>query len=821
MRKNGLVLSGFLALVVSVLLLSSGLVVICSESSESGGRGVKADMQTVSTYFDDNATLGARSDYVNGTGAQGWMVFWTNYNGGTGTGWGNNDGIITGAEKTALAWTYDPVLTETSYGNMMDVLYPDAYTELGPDGVQDGWDINSQVTIIAINASAGTVGWTHTKNTTGKATWALPEFEMAQIPVPTASLVGSDIKLDWASLPAQRREWTPAPTDGDATITDGEVDAECVGYFVYRSTTNATWNDNLSVGPVHGNISDWQLVSGVTPIPRIMTSWTDTTVEVGKTYFYSLKLAFNSSCYVETIWGGLGSNPITVTDTTPPTIFHELPFPSTLTNTPIPINATITDPSGIKSATLYYQGVGATGYASTTMTNTTHPQIYSAQIPGQTSKGKVYYNITTFDNYNNFATTDYYEIEIIERLGGVVGRVINSTNETEGIADANVTVFNETLRLYFYGLTNATGYFNITGVPPGYYTIRAKKQHYWRDERPIQVKAGEINNDTEKNPLALYYDATAPVIDSATATPPNGSIVTDSTPTISINYTDNPPHGEYGIELASVILKINDKQVPPTRITNKSITYTPSLLQPLEDGEYTVYVYVEDKAGNPYNFSWSFTIITKGSLQGFVMDYYGKAVEGATVELLNETAVVKTSVTDQNGSYKFENIAKGFYTVRVTHEEYTFKTARILIMPSQLVYRNFTAEAVTNYIFGYVLDENNKPLVGARVTASSPLYTAHTYTTLSGYYIILGLPAGVYYNLTAEKEGYYPDSRIDLKLDAKEPLNQDFLLKAKPEVAVPPAPKKPAFIPDVSVVAAIIALLVVTGVKALKRRKTL
>ncbi|MDI6856648.1 MAG: carboxypeptidase regulatory-like domain-containing protein, partial [Candidatus Thermoplasmatota archaeon] len=413
------------------------------------------------------------------------------------------------------------------------------------------------------------------------------------------------------------------------------------------------------------------------------------------------------------------------------------------------------------------------------------------------------------DNYNNTAShpeTGNNTVIILPVASYISGRVINSTNETEGIASANVTVFNETFSNS--SLTNATGYFNIT-VPPGDYTIKAKKQHYWRDERPVKV---EHAKPAENVTLALYYDATAPVIDLNTANPPNGSIITDSTPVISINYTDSPK-GEEGIDVESVILKINNRAVAPT-ITNKSVTYNPPL-SGLDDGEYTVYVELRDRAGNPCNASWSFTIVTKGTVKGFVKDSYGNAIRGATVELLSETATVESTATDQDGSYEFLNIRKGRYWVRVTADELRFKAKTVLVEPLGIAWANFTAEAVRSYIFGYVIDENNNPVVGAKVTASSPYYTAHAYTNLSGYYKILGLPVGIY-NLTAERSGYQTGQRT-ISLTQEEPLEQVFVLAKSPEL-VAPAQKKPAFIPDVSIAAAILALILIAGVNTLRHR---
>jgi hypothetical protein len=779
----------FVAVSLIALLVCTALAISAQPEQE---KGTKADAQQLKTVCYNNETTGARPWYINNTGVKGYIVYWTTKSHVAPTA--THPVIFRGSDAgTGGESKYSGTVTASQVWYLME----NAYSDLAPTG---GWLYESQATFIYENAT-GYIGWTYTKNSGKNDPQNLDRVYLVKIPAPTATVSGSNINAEWSAVTMKLQSEQDPNTD----ITD--INAQLKGYTVWRSTTNATWNDNSSVGPVRGNISDWQRVSG--PVPISGTSWTDTTVEVGKTYYYSLKLAFNGTCPVETMWGSLGSNPVTITDISPPIITHT-PITSAFISTQIPITATISDSSGIKEAKLWYKGVNDSEY-TIKMKNETNPTIYSGVIPAQATEGTVKYYINATDNYNNSNQTQIYHITISATTGGVSGRVINSTNETEGIANANVTVFND-----FFSksnLTNATGYFNITNIPPGDYTIKATKQYYWRDWRFVKVEAGKT---TENVVLALYYDPVPPIIDLNTAKPPNGSVITDCTPTISINYTDEP-WGEKGIDEASIVLKINDKVAIPITKTNKSIIYKPSLVAPLEDGDYTVKIYIEDKAGNARSASWSFTIITKGSLAGWVKDYYGNAIESAVIELLNTTSVVTTTITDSNGSYQLFNITKGFYSIRAKAESYTFKSRTVLIEPLQTVYVNFTAEVVRNDIFGFVFDEEQKPLVGVEVVAESPFYTAHSYTNLSGYYIISGLPVGTY-NITAQKSGYKTETRINMELTSERSRNEDFILVRTTEAA-PPIPSKPAFIPDVSIIATITALCVVAGIKAVKRKK--
>ena len=92
---------------------------------------------------------------------------------------------------------------------------------------------------------------------------------------------------------------------------------------------------------------------------------------------------------------------LSIIDKTPPSIIHSK-VTSGLENTNLEINATITDSSGIKSATLYYRTKGATLWTLTTMNKT--DSTYSAKIPADYVKlAGVEYYIMAVDYFNNTA----------------------------------------------------------------------------------------------------------------------------------------------------------------------------------------------------------------------------------------------------------------------------------------------------------------------------------------------------------------------------------------------------------------------------------
>ena len=57
-----------------------------------------------------------------------------------------------------------------------------------------------------------------------------------------------------------------------------------------------------------------------------------------------------------------------------------------------------------------------------------------------------------------------------------------------------------------------------------------------------------------------------------------------------------------------------------------------------------------------------------GVVRGQVKDEFGGVVVGATVTLVDATGAEKTATTDEEGTYVFNNVAPGRYTVRAAAE---------------------------------------------------------------------------------------------------------------------------------------------------------
>ena len=173
---------------------------------------------------------------------------------------------------------------------------------LWPSWVNDEW-----TTIISQNAANGCLGYTCINVLSAGPDPDIQHGEAAMIPIPSSSVSNDEVTLTWQDF-----DDPPAPIPSDNPQQYSQV----VGYMLYRSTTNATWNNNPAMGPVSGSISDWELIAG-SEVSPINSPYMDTLPASG-IYYYSVKPVFNGTPdNVSARWGGLGSSPIAYNYITP------------------------------------------------------------------------------------------------------------------------------------------------------------------------------------------------------------------------------------------------------------------------------------------------------------------------------------------------------------------------------------------------------------------------------------------------------------------------------------------------------------------------
>ena len=205
-------------------------------------------------------------------------------------------------------------------------------------------------------------------------------------------------------------------------------------------------------------------------------------------------------------------------------------------------------------------------------------------------------------------------------LGSIltIAMMVQGVNAQFNSASIDGYIFNETGAPLGGALVEwrntATGEFiaNSTSATDGFYfmnhmydgtmesLINASKVGYSANSTVISMTAAFPPAAYHAN-LTLEQDVTPPNI--INLQPPNGSIMSTNTPTISAEYSDAS-----GINTGAVTVSVDEIDVTASAaITESGISYEPS---PLAEGEHNVSVYVEDNANNPATANWTFTVDT-------------------------------------------------------------------------------------------------------------------------------------------------------------------------------------------------------------------
>jgi pilus assembly protein TadC len=113
-------------------------------------------------------------------------------------------------------------------------------------------------------------------------------------------------------------------------------------------------------------------------------------------------------------------------------------------------------------------------------------------------------------------------------------------------------------------------------------------------------------------PVGHAAPAASPIVFSK-ATPAPGSLVSSTTPTIQVSYSDSAS----AINTADVFMVVDNINVTSfqgTTITTSQISYVPPAILALKNGLHNVTVYAGDSAGNTASISWNFTVNTSAAV---------------------------------------------------------------------------------------------------------------------------------------------------------------------------------------------------------------
>ena len=233
-----------------------------------------------------------------------------------------------------------------------------------------------------------------------------------------------------------------------------------------------------------------------------------------------------------------------------------------------------------------------------------------------------------------------YEIgtRTVDEVGNVNGTWVNGTAKTLSVIyysfGVNITVdktektttpnVNATFVLTLKNTGNVVDTFNLTYTNPDNARVGLSQAQIMLDPLVtgtvllnvtdatenifrVNVTAASQGNESEVDYVntTTTVDGTPPAIDLTSRRPADNAFITDSIPTIGVNYTD----ALSGINASSVILKLDGIDVTSrSNVTASSVSYTP--IMDLADGDHNASVIVSDNAKNTNATNWTFKVDT-------------------------------------------------------------------------------------------------------------------------------------------------------------------------------------------------------------------
>ncbi|MEO2068882.1 MAG: carboxypeptidase regulatory-like domain-containing protein [Desulfurobacteriaceae bacterium] len=143
-------------------------------------------------------------------------------------------------------------------------------------------------------------------------------------------------------------------------------------------------------------------------------------------------------------------------------------------------------------------------------------------------------------------------------------------------------------------------------------------------------------------------------------------------------------------------------------------------------------------------------LVFEGSLTGKVIDSTGNPIQNALVFLKPDKDNYLLAITDDNGYFKFTNLAKGTYTVLIKKEGFIPKTVENIDLSSlskDLGTIFLSPSETTGAIAGYVYFSDSTEHAGIDITVErldGEFETKQNGSLIDGAFLITGLPEGKY-----------------------------------------------------------------------------
>ncbi len=417
------------------------------------------------------------------------------------------------------------------------------------------------------------------------------------------------------------------------------------------------------------------------------------------------------------------------------------------------ISGTILDSENsnpIEGAIIVLEGTtytATTGVDGTYLITDIYPETYDV-----TASADNYYPETKTDQVVLSGETTIIDFNLNPLPGTISGTVINS-EFLFPIEGAIITIEGTT----YSAQSAADGSFLMDNIDPGTYDISATADSYYPKTITGQIVISEqttiVNFALDEIPTGTISGT---VIDTETLNPiENAEITVDGTSysaftNSSGNYLiDNVSTGTY-----SVIASANGYY--PKIIPNQVVI-----------GDQTTIV------------DFSLFKIPSGSIAGIVTDSgTGNPIEGATISIFGTSYLTFSS---QTGEYLIEDVGMGIYSVTASANGYytdTIHNQEVFEGQATIIDFSLLQKLPTGSIAGTVIDFITfNPIEGAIVTIEETSQTAISGS--DGSYSIEEVEVGTY-TITADANGYYPDTKLNQQVFEGETTVVNFFLVEMP-----------------------------------------
>ncbi|WP_169907692.1 carboxypeptidase regulatory-like domain-containing protein [Priestia abyssalis] len=333
------------------------------------------------------------------------------------------------------------------------------------------------------------------------------------------------------------------------------------------------------------------------------------------------------------------------------------------------------------------------------------------------------------------------------------------TGNSNPVQNATVTLTNNLGAVIAQTTTNALGGYSFTNVIPGPYTVTVMAPTFQSQTQGVITQPGQastVNFVLQPNPGAITGMVTndvtsAPIPGATVELLTNQGIFLDSTVTNGSGtymFSGLAP-GQYQVRASAVNFGTNT--VGATVISNAT-TITNIPLQP-----------------NP------------GRITGTLTDSLtGTGISGATVQLINSSGtVVNTTITNGNGTYLFESVVPGSYSVVFTANGYSSSTVGAIVNSNQTTVINAALSRMAGALSGTVVNNSNVGIEGAQVTVfQNNIPVATAVTDSNGDYLIPNLASGDYV-VVASAENFAAQTLAAMIIDGQITL-LNFTLQPNP-----------------------------------------